>query len=193
MDARASSNFILAQFLQRGMDINRVRRMLALTDMHMLEGGIHTDITLHATDGTVKAHRFVLMASSTVLKTMLLLNNRVRAEGTLELAMSLTALKVLLILLYSDGEQEKIIRIFRAAIDMHFEEIFDACHLFQITRLVPILDDAISRHVNRANCWDWYRKSKEIHNACEGQVRGDCLLPQICINYIVDHSVAFNP
>lgn len=85
--------------------------------MHLLEYGIHTDILLKATDGYVNAHRFTLAAFSLILKTIIMVQNHTRSTEPLELAMSISALKVLLILLYGAGNQPATWEVFHAAVN----------------------------------------------------------------------------
>lgn len=186
----------IAQFL-RGVKIKHLARvkqarsMLAsTTDVHKLVNGVNTDITLKALDGNVQAHRHMLVSYSSVFKAMVENHTSTTPEEEpLELAMTVAALKVLLVLLYGANNQLATWQVFHPVVNTHFHEIFDACRKFEIIQLVPTLHTALPGRLTHANYGEFYIKAFELNKICEERmgVYGYCCLHEQCCKFLEEN------
>lgn len=197
MKVNASLNLDIAQFLVPAREVKRARQLLgATTDMLILESNMYTDIELKAKGGSVKAHRYKLVSFSPIIAT--LLENLVRSKLKLELhfpPMSIAVLKLLLVLLYGASDLPTTSSLFGAAVDAHFGGIFEACYVFKIIRLLPILNDHLPKHPTHVNCWDWLNKSMDLNKVCQSYVglERHCQLPRFCAKYILENAIFLDP
>lgn len=186
MEASTSSNLNIAQYLPQTVPLETAMRILSLTDVHMLEDGSRTDITLQAEGGYLQAHRFILASSSPTLKSHF--ETYRQRWMTFSPTMTIQGLELLLILLYSVNNLVSVSQLFRGALDEHFDEIFNACHALKIIRLAPVLNEFLPRHLSRENCWKWHQMSLDLFEVCRGTgLEGQCYLPEICGKFIMEN------
>lgn len=191
--ASASLNLNIAQFFPPGVDTDRVRQTLySSSELQILEEGMYTDITLQAQGGSVRTHRQWLASLSPVLSATFHTNMREQQLMAIP-EITIEGLELLLVLLYGVNNQTVMLQVFRGAVDKHFSEILEACRKYHIIKLVPTLNQALLGNLTRENCWNWYRKSIDINTFFvknnSGVMEGYCLLPSLCLNYIMENCV----
>lgn len=170
--------------------MRRVSDILCKREFIMLEEGLYTDLTLHAQGGSIKAHQFVLASSSPVFHTVfrrLQLHGRhfplPRAITIPE--MTISALQLLVLLLYTIDKETFVTEVFQAAMDRHFSEIFCACCKYNIMQLVPCLNTTLQRILTPSNAWHWFKRCSDAHRWFSN--RGEEAfhsLPSTCLDYI---------
>ncbi|KAG0621723.1 hypothetical protein M758_3G043700 [Ceratodon purpureus] len=155
-----------------------------------LEEGLYTDIRLNACGGSVRAHRCVLAHGSPVFNAMFRHKMKEYLTSTVELPeMTIEGLQLFLLLLYIDFPQHSttpILGEFQGAVDEHFIEIFEACHKYQVTILIAILNDALPRNLTSENCWDCLEKSTALSRFCD-LCPFDINPASICRDFILDN------
>lgn len=156
--------------------------------LKMLEEGLHTDITLVARGGFVKAHRSVLASVSPVFYAMFQHNMKEQLSSTVGIPdMTIDGLQLFLLVLYTTNEYTTIEtgavpmpQLFSGAIDKHFGEFWEAIHKYQVVRrrLRPTLLSALVRNLTPDNCWYFYDCSLQV----DGQNGG---FSTVCHKYIL--------
>jgi len=158
--------------------------------LKMLEEGIHTDITLVAQGGSVKAHRSVLASASPVFCAMFQHNMKEQLTSTVEIPdMTIDGLRLFLLVLYTINEytaagngnvSARMAQLFSSAIDKHFGEFWEAIHKYQVLRrkLRHVVLSALVRNLSPDNCWHLYDTSLQV----DGQ---NGSLSTACLKYIV--------
>lgn len=154
---RRPVNVDVSRFLSCGMQKKAVDYKFERSFLRMLEHGLHTDITLVASGGSVKAHRCVLATVSPVFHAMFRNNLKEQVTSRVELPrMRIHVLQLLLILLYLTPSlnDDASLPEFDEAVDEYFVEFFDAWHMFQFGgRLASVIASALPRHLTPENCW----------------------------------------
>jgi len=142
--------------------------------LKMLEEGIHTDITLVAQGGSVKAHRSVLASASPVFCAMFQHNMKEQLTSTVEIPdMTIDGLRLFLLVLYTINEYTTVghgiatvpmAQLFSSAIDKHFGEFWEAVLKYQVLRhkLRDVVLSALVRNLSPDNCWLFYDTSLQV-------------------------------
>ncbi|OWM85923.1 BTB/POZ domain-containing protein At1g55760 [Punica granatum] len=99
----------------------------------MLTEGIHTDIVINASDGSVGAHRAVLASRSPVFRSMFSHNLREKELSTINISdMSMEACQVFLNYIYGNMEHDEFLihrlSLLRAADKYDISDLKEACH-----------------------------------------------------------------
>jgi len=99
----------------------------------MLTEGIHTDITINVSDGSIGAHRAVLAARSPVFRSMFSHNLQEKELSTINISdMSLESCQAFLNYLYGIIKHEEFLihrlALLRAADKYDISDLRDACH-----------------------------------------------------------------
>ncbi|KAE8654155.1 BTB/POZ domain-containing protein [Hibiscus syriacus] len=99
----------------------------------MLTQGIHTDIVINASDGSIGAHRAVLSARSPVFHSMFSHNLQEKELSTINISdMSIEACRALLCYIYGNIKQEEFLvhrlALLRAADKYDISDLKEACH-----------------------------------------------------------------
>ncbi|XP_062017462.1 BTB/POZ domain-containing protein At1g55760 [Rosa rugosa] len=99
----------------------------------MLKEGIHTDIIINASDGSIGAHRAVLAARSPVFQSMFSHDLKEKERSTIDICdMSIDACQAFLNYMYGNIGQEEFLThrlaLLRAADKYDISDLKDACH-----------------------------------------------------------------
>ena len=181
----SSSNIDISKFLTAPENLEVARSSLEdnCADpllLRMLEEGLHADITLIAQGGTVKAHRSVLASASPVFQAMFQHDMKEHLTSTVDLLdMTIDSLQLFLLLLYIKNSRTKETSELNAAVDKHFDELYDAAQKFQVVRrLKVVLLAALGRHLTPLNCWDYFDKTK-------GSLLSEHGATKVCSSYVI--------
>ncbi|XP_068641299.1 BTB/POZ domain-containing protein At1g55760 [Aristolochia californica] len=99
----------------------------------MLSEDIHTDITINASDGSIKAHRSVLATRSPVFRSMFSHNLKEKELSTIEISdMSIESCQAFLNYIYGNIQHEEFLThrlaLLRAADKYDIDDLKEACH-----------------------------------------------------------------
>ncbi|KAK1299951.1 BTB/POZ domain-containing protein [Acorus calamus] len=129
-----------------GSYINKCSITTALKSLHrMLSDGIHTDITIEASEGSIGAHRAVLAARSPVFRSMFSHDLKEKQLSTVNISdMSIEACQAFLNYMYGDVRVDDFIThrlaLLRAADKYDVSDLKEACH-------ESLLEDIDSKNV----------------------------------------------
>ncbi|KAI8012062.1 BTB/POZ domain-containing protein [Camellia lanceoleosa] len=99
----------------------------------MLSEGIHTDIVINTSDGSIGAHRAVLAAQSPVFRSMFSHNLKEKELSTVNISdMSIEACQAFLNYIYGNIQQEEFLShrlgLLQAADKYDIVDLKEACH-----------------------------------------------------------------
>ncbi|KAG1363791.1 putative BTB/POZ domain-containing protein [Cocos nucifera] len=99
----------------------------------MLSEGIHTDITINATDGSISAHRAVLVTRSPVFRSMFSHNLKEKELSIVNISdMSFEACQAFLNYIYGNFQADEFVKhriaLLRAADKYDISDLKEACH-----------------------------------------------------------------
>jgi hypothetical protein len=180
----SSTNIDISRFLTTTENLEVARSTLEnkCADpllLKMLEEGLHADITLNAQGGTVKAHRSVLASASPVFQAMFQHDMKEHLTSTVDLLyITIDSLQLFLLLLYITNERTKKMVELNAAVDLHFDELYDTADRFEVARrLNVVLIAALGRNLTPRNCWNYMHKSNDSLLSEHGAMR-------VCFDYV---------
>ncbi|KNA24513.1 hypothetical protein SOVF_015090 [Spinacia oleracea] len=114
------------------------------TISRMLYEGIHTDVTIKTADGTLKAHKAILSASSTVFQSMFLHDLKEKESSTIEINdMSLESCMALLSYVYGTIKPEDFWK--------HRLSLLAAANKYDITSLKDACEESLLEDINSGN------------------------------------------
>ncbi|KAJ0965277.1 hypothetical protein J5N97_026415 [Dioscorea zingiberensis] len=117
-----------------GYDIEKHSVATALTSLgRMLSEGIHTDIIINATDGTIGAHRAILATRSPVFRSMFSHNLKEKELSAVNISdMSFEACQAFLNYIYGNFQADEFLAhrlaLLRAADKYDISDLKEACH-----------------------------------------------------------------
>ncbi|XP_010928036.1 BTB/POZ domain-containing protein At1g55760 [Elaeis guineensis] len=117
-----------------GYHIEKHSIATALTSLgQMLSEGIHTDITINATDGSIGAHRAILATRSPVFRSMFSHNLKEKELSTVNISdMSFEACQAFLNYIYGNFQADEFLKhriaLLRAADKYDISDLKEACH-----------------------------------------------------------------
>ncbi|GLT85061.1 hypothetical protein SLE2022_032630 [Rubroshorea leprosula] len=110
----------------------------------MLDEGIHTDVTIHTADGTLKAHKAILSASSRVFQSMFHHNLKEKESSTICIEdMSMESCMALLSYLYGTIKQEDFWK--------HRLALLGAANKYDIVALKDACEESLLEDINSGN------------------------------------------
>ncbi|KAL9665871.1 hypothetical protein QQ045_000192 [Rhodiola kirilowii] len=129
----------------------------------MLDENIHTDVTINTADGTLKAHKAVLAASSPVFQSMFIHDLREKESSTIKLDdMSTEACSALLSYLYGTIKQEDFWK--------HRLSLLGAANKYAILRLKDCCEESLLEDINSTNVLERLQEAwlYQLHNLKKG-------------------------
>ncbi|KAF7829826.1 BTB/POZ domain-containing protein [Senna tora] len=130
----------------------------------MLDEGIHADLTINTADGTLRAHKAVLSASSPVFQSMFHHNLKEKESSTIHIEdMSLEACMALLSYLYGTIKQEDFWK--------HRLALLGAANKYDIAALKDACEESLLEDLNSANVLDrlneaWLYQLHKLKKGC---------------------------
>ncbi|KAK9002986.1 hypothetical protein V6N11_060560 [Hibiscus sabdariffa] len=130
----------------------------------MLDEGLHADVTIQTSDGTLRAHKAVLSASSPVFESMFHHNLKEKASSTIHIEdMSLESCTALLSYLYGTIKQEDFwkyrLALLGAANKYDIADLKDACE-------ESLLEDINSQNVLERLQEAWLYQLTKLKKGC---------------------------
>ncbi|KAK3230636.1 hypothetical protein Dsin_002517 [Dipteronia sinensis] len=130
----------------------------------MLNEHIHTDVTIHTAEGTLKAHKAILSASSPVFQSMFLHDLREKESSTIYIEdMSQESCMTLLSYLYGTIEQEDFWK--------HRLALMGAANKYDIADLKDACEDSLLEDINSGNVLErlqeaWLYQLNKLKKGC---------------------------
>lgn len=130
----------------------------------MLNEGIHSDVTINTADGTLRAHKAVLAASSSVFRSMFLHNLKEKESSTIDIEdMSLESSKALLSYLYGTIKEEDFWK--------HRLALLGAANKYDITHLKDSCEESLLEDINTENVLErlqeaWLYQLNRLKKGC---------------------------
>ncbi|XP_044510837.1 BTB/POZ domain-containing protein At1g21780-like [Mangifera indica] len=130
----------------------------------MLDEGIHTDVAIHAADGTLRAHKAVLAASSPVFQSMFHHNLKEKESSIINIEdMSAESCMALLSYLYGTIKQEDFWK--------HRLSLLGAANKYDIAELKDACEDSLMEDINTANVLErlqeaWLYQLNKLKKGC---------------------------
>ncbi|KAH7567919.1 hypothetical protein ACOSP7_009810 [Xanthoceras sorbifolium] len=131
---------------------------------HMLNEHIHADVTIHTADGTLKAHKALLSASSPVFRSMFLHDLREKESSTIYIEdMSQESCMTLLSYLYGTINQEDFWK--------HRLALLGAANKYDIADLKDACEDSLLQDINTGNVLErlqeaWLYQLNKLKKGC---------------------------
>lgn len=136
----------------------------------MLEEGIHADVTIVTADGSLKAHKAVLSASSPVFLSMFMHDLKEKESSTIEIQdMSLESCSALLSYIYGSIKQEDFWK--------HRLALLGAANKYDIADLKESCEESLLEDINYSNVLE------RLHEAWLYQLEK---LKKGCLTYLFD-------
>ncbi|XP_054799355.1 BTB/POZ domain-containing protein At1g21780 [Prosopis cineraria] len=130
----------------------------------MLDEGIHADLTINTADGTLRAHKAVLSASSPVFQSMFHHNLKEKESSTIHIEdMSLESCMALLSYLYGTIKQEDFWK--------HRLALLGAANKYDITGLKDTCEESLLEDLNSGNVLErlheaWLYQLHKLKKGC---------------------------
>ncbi|KAK1309661.1 BTB/POZ domain-containing protein [Acorus calamus] len=130
----------------------------------MLEEGIHTDVTINTSDGTLKAHRAVLSASSPVFERMFIHDLKEKESSTIEIEdMSLESCMALLSYIYGNIKHDEFWK--------HRLALLGAANKYDIADLKECCEESLLEDINSSNVLErlqeaWLYQLNNLKKGC---------------------------
>ncbi|XP_031272395.1 BTB/POZ domain-containing protein At1g21780-like [Pistacia vera] len=130
----------------------------------MLDEGIHADVAIHAADGTLKAHKAVLAASSPVFQSMFHHNLKEKESSIINIEdMSVESCMALLSYVYGTIKQEDFWK--------HRLSLLGAANKYDIADLKDACEDSLMEDINSANVLErlqeaWLYQLNKLKKGC---------------------------
>ncbi|KAK1263530.1 BTB/POZ domain-containing protein [Acorus gramineus] len=130
----------------------------------MLEEGIHTDVTINTSDGTLKAHRAVLSASSPVFERMFIHDLKEKESSTIEIEdMSLESCMALLSYIYGNITHDEFWK--------HRLALLGAANKYDIVDLKECCEESLLEDINSSNVLErlqeaWLYQLNNLKKGC---------------------------
>ncbi|XP_059630743.1 BTB/POZ domain-containing protein At1g21780 isoform X2 [Cornus florida] len=130
----------------------------------MLDEGIHADVTINTADGTLKAHKAILSASSPVFQSMFLHNLREKESSTINIEdMSMESCMVLLSYLYGTIKQDDFWK--------HRLSLLGAANKYDIADLKDSCEESLLEDINSGNVLErlqeaWLYQLRRLKKGC---------------------------
>ncbi|KAK0576882.1 hypothetical protein LWI29_024817 [Acer saccharum] len=130
----------------------------------MLNEHIHTDVTIHTAEGTLKAHKAILSASSPVFQSMFLHDLREKESSTIYIEdLSQESCMTLLSYLYGTIEQEDFWK--------HRLALMGAANKYDIADLKDACEDSLLEDINSGNVLErlqeaWLYQLNKLKKGC---------------------------
>ncbi|XP_010243844.1 PREDICTED: BTB/POZ domain-containing protein At1g21780-like [Nelumbo nucifera] len=130
----------------------------------MLDEVIHADITINTADGTLRAHKAILSASSPVFQSMFLHNLKEKESSTIDIEdMSLESCTALLSYLYGTIKQEDFWK--------HRLALLGAANKYDITDLKEACEESLLEDINSSNVLErlqeaWLYQLNKLKKGC---------------------------
>ncbi|XWS23728.1 hypothetical protein CRYUN_Cryun28dG0040200 [Craigia yunnanensis] len=146
--------------LMQSMSTQSTLRCLA----RMLDEGVHADVTIKTADGTLRAHKAVLSASSPIFESMFYHNLREKASSTILIEdMSLESCRALLSYLYGTIKQEDIWK--------HRLALLGAANKYDIVDLKDACEESLLEDINSQNVLErlqeaWLYQLNKLKKGC---------------------------
>ncbi|WCJ44356.1 BTB/POZ domain-containing protein [Euphorbia peplus] len=136
----------------------------------MLEEAIHADVTIHTADGTVKAHKAILSASSPVFQSMFHHDLKEKESSTILIEdMSVDSCMALLSYLYGTIKQDNFWK--------HRLALLGAANKYDITDLKDACEESLLEDINSGNVLERLQEAwlYQLHKLKKG-----------CLTYLFD-------
>ncbi|KAL6007663.1 hypothetical protein ACLOJK_033163 [Asimina triloba] len=130
----------------------------------MLDEGIHADVTINTADGTLRAHKAVLSASSPVFESMFLHNLKEKESSTIDIDdMSVESCMALLHYLYGGIGHEEFWK--------HRLSLLGAANKYDIADLKECCEESLLEDINSSNVLDrlqeaWLYQLEKLKKGC---------------------------
>uniref|UniRef100_A0A5B6YSF8 BTB domain-containing protein n=1 Tax=Davidia involucrata TaxID=16924 RepID=A0A5B6YSF8_DAVIN len=130
----------------------------------MLDEAIHADITINTADGTLRAHKAILSASSPVFQSMFLHNLREKESSTIDIEdMSMESCMALLSFLYGNIKQEDFWK--------HRLALLGAANKYDIADLKDSCEESLLEDINSGNVLErlqeaWLYQLNKLKKGC---------------------------
>ncbi|GMH17164.1 hypothetical protein Nepgr_019005 [Nepenthes gracilis] len=130
----------------------------------MLYEGIHADVTINTTDGSLRAHKAILSASSPVFASMFLHNLREKESSTIEIEdMTWESCMALLNYLYGSVKQEDFWK--------HRLALLGAANKYDIVDLKDTCEESLLEDINSGNVLErlqeaWLYQLNKLKKGC---------------------------
>ncbi|XP_058087311.1 BTB/POZ domain-containing protein At1g21780 isoform X2 [Magnolia sinica] len=130
----------------------------------MLDEGIHTDVTINTADGTLRAHKALLSASSPVFESMFLHNLKEKESSIINIEdMSLESCMALLSYIYGGIRQEEFWK--------HRLALLGAANKYDITDLKECCEESLLEDINSSNVLErlqeaWLYQLEKLKKGC---------------------------
>ncbi|XAR55563.1 hypothetical protein NMG60_11035672 [Bertholletia excelsa] len=130
----------------------------------MLDEGIHADVTINTAEGTLKAHKAVLAASSPVFQSMFMHNLREKESSTIDIEdMSQESCMALLSYLYGTIKQEDFWK--------HRLALLGAANKYDIANLKDSCEESLLEDINSGNVLErlqeaWLYQLNKLKRGC---------------------------
>lgn len=136
----------------------------------MLDEGIHADLTINTSDGTLRAHKAILSASSPVFHSMFHHNLKEKESSTIQIEdMSLESCMALLSYLYGTIKQEDFWK--------HRLALLGAANKYDIAGLKDTCEESLMEDLNSGNVLE------RLNEACLYQLQK---LKKGCFTFLFD-------
>lgn len=130
----------------------------------MLDEAIHADVTINTADGTLRAHKAILSASSPVFQSMFLHNLKEKSSSTIDIDdLSLESCTALLSYLYGNIKQEDFWK--------HRLALLGAANKYDITDLKDACEESLLEDINSGNVLErlqeaWLYQLHKLKKGC---------------------------
>ncbi|KAJ9673616.1 hypothetical protein PVL29_023271 [Vitis rotundifolia] len=130
----------------------------------MLNEAIHADVTINTADGTLRAHKAILSASSPVFQSMFLHNLKEKSSSTIDIEdLSLESCTALLSYLYGNIKQEDFWK--------HRLALLGAANKYDITDLKDACEESLLEDINSGNVLErlqeaWLYQLNKLKKGC---------------------------
>lgn len=130
----------------------------------MLDEGIHADVTINTPDGTLRAHKAILSASSLVFNSMFHLNLKEKESSTINIEdMTLESCMALLSYLYGTIKQKDFWK--------HRLALLGAANKYDISELKDACEESLLEDINTGNVLErlqmaWLYQLNKLKKVC---------------------------
>lgn len=136
----------------------------------MLEDGIHADVTIETSGGSLKAHKAILASSSPVFESMFLHDLKEKQSSTIKIEdMSLESSSALLSCIYGTIKIEDFWK--------HRPSLLDAANKYNMPDLKDLCEESLLEDINPSNVLE------RLHEAWLYQLHK---LKKACLTYLFD-------